>query len=172
MKFCLLFFIPTSCSPVRTTHLTGLLLSWPSQDCRAPRRVASLKAFLPVCGFPLWAIPLRVPRRPTLLGNATMCHIFPTRQNYDTNPRFMYFQHNVLQRPVAIAALVPSPLVDMQRRASCKKPPGKSENPSDDKAAESCISSFVIHFIDITWCFNENGVSLRGGKHLSAWGGS
>jgi len=80
----------------------------------------------------------------------------------------MHLHQNVLQRPFAIAALVPRRLVDAQRTASRRKPEGKGENASDDEGTESSISSFVMHFIDISWCFNENGVSLWGGKHLSA----
>jgi hypothetical protein len=80
----------------------------------------------------------------------------------------MHLHHNVLQRLVDITAFVPSPLVDAQRRASCKKREGKEGKASDDKDAESCISSFVIYFIDITWCFNENGVSLWCGEHVNS----
>jgi hypothetical protein len=46
------------------------------------------------------------------------------------------------------------------RELHAKKPEGKEEKASDDKDAESCISSFVIHFIDISWCFKEDGVSF------------
>jgi len=80
----------------------------------------------------------------------------------------MHLHQDVPQRPVDKAALVRRRLVDVKRRASFRKPKGKEEKALDDKDAESCIPSFVMHFIDISWCFNENGVSFWCGEHVKA----
>ena len=87
MKFCLLFFIPTSCSPVRPTHLTGLLLSCPGEDYHVPTGVASLKAFQAGSALPLTSYSPVCNQGTALKRSASLCYFFPMCQNYDTDPR-------------------------------------------------------------------------------------
>jgi hypothetical protein len=61
----------------------------------------------------------------------------------------MHLHQNALSCLVAIAALVRWRLVDVQRRASCRKPKAKEEKASDDRDAESCIPPFFMDFIEI-----------------------